>query len=65
MVTAKVDIVQWICVVLEFIVATATGYIMKWYCVVLEIIVVTANLIYCNGTVLCVWSLFLLKQQYI
>jgi len=34
-VTATIDIVQWYCFVLEFILVTATGYIMKCYCVVL------------------------------
>ena len=43
MVKTTVDIVQWYCVVLEFIVATATEVKVQWYCVVLEFIVVTAT----------------------
>ena len=34
MVTATVDIVQWYCVVLEFIVVTAKVNIVQCYCVV-------------------------------
>jgi len=36
---------QWYCVVLEFIVVTATVDIVQCYCVVLEFIVVTATVV--------------------
>ena len=34
MVRATVGIVQWYCVILEFIVVTETVVIVQWYCVV-------------------------------
>ena len=43
MVTATIEIVQWYCVVLEFILVRARVDILQWYCVVLEFIVVTAT----------------------
>ena len=43
MITAIVDVVQWYCVLLEFIVVTSTVDIAQWYCVVKEFIVVKAT----------------------
>jgi len=42
-VKATVDIVQWYCVCVEFVVVTVTVDIVQWYCVVLEFIVVTVT----------------------
>jgi len=41
--TATVDIVQWYCFLLEFIVVKSTVDLVQWYCVVLEFIVFTAR----------------------
>ena len=43
MVTATVDIVQWYCVVLEFIVVKARVDIVQWYSDELEFIMVRAK----------------------
>jgi len=43
-VTSKVDIVQWYCVALGFIVVTATVDIVQWYCEVCGV-----NCGYSNG----------------
>ena len=45
MVKTTVDRVQWYCVVLEFIVATATDVVVQCYCDLLENIVVTATVV--------------------
>jgi len=55
MVTTKLDIVQWYCVVcVEFIVIKATIYIVRGYCVMLESIVVTTrvDIVQCYSVVL-------------
>ena len=43
MVKSKENVLQCYCVVLEFIVVTATVVIAQWYCVEFEFIVVTAT----------------------
>jgi len=62
-VTATVDIVEWHCVCLEFIVVSAKEDIVQSYCIgCVEFIVVTNTVYLCNGIVLG-WSLLWLQQQ--
>jgi len=62
-VKATVDIMQWYCVVFEFIVVTATVDIEQWYCVVCGVYCGYSNSRY-SAMVLCyVWSLLWLQQQ--
>jgi len=62
-VTARVDIVQCYCIVLEYFVVTATVDIVQWYCVVCGVYCGFRNSRYSTMVLCCVWSLLWLKQQ--
>jgi len=57
-VTVTVDIVQWYCVVLEFIVFTVTVDIEQRYCVVCGVYCGDSNSRYSAMVLCCLWSLF-------
>jgi len=59
------DIVQWYCIVLQFIVDTATGDIVQWYCVMCGVYCGDSNTRYSAMVLCCVWSLLWLQQQFI
>jgi len=62
-VIATVDIVQWYCVVFEFIVVTATVDILQCCCVVCGDYFGESNSRYSAMVLCCLWSLLWLKQQ--
>ena len=61
--TATVHIVQWYCVVMEFIVVTAAVDIVQWYCVVCGVYCGYSNSRYSAMVLYCVWGLLWLQQQ--
>ena len=65
MVTATVVILQWYCVLVEFIVVKATVDIVQCYCVVCGDKCGYNISRYSAMVLCCVWSLLCLKQQYL
>jgi len=62
-VKATVDIGQWYCVDVVFIVVTATVDTGQWYCVVWGVYCSYSKSRYSAMVLCCVWSLLWLQQQ--
>jgi len=62
-VTATEDIVQWYCVVLEFIVVTARVDIVQWFCILCGVYCGYINISYSAMVFRFVWSLYWWQQQ--